>query len=93
MFLFAKVQNIEENKILQLKSFLPIEVGREIRRFREEKKLSQTELALLIGKDRQYLYKIEKGKVTATIFTIGLIAYALEVSLSEILQRVNMTSD
>ena len=93
MFLFVKVQNIDENRIIQLKTFIHLEVGKQVKYFREQNKLTQTELANLIGKDRQYLYKIEKGKVTATIFTIGLIAYALEVSLSEMLQNINMTAD
>ena len=93
MFHFAKVQNIDENKILELKTFIPIEVGKEIRKFREEKKLTQTELADLIGKDRQYLYKIEKGKVTPTIFTVGLISYALGISLAEMLKSINLSTE
>ncbi len=90
MFLFASVQNADENKITQLKTFIPIEVGKQVKYFREQNKLTQTELANLIGKDRQYLYKIEKGKVTPSIFTIGLIAYALEISFAEILGGVDL---
>lgn len=39
-------------------------------------------------KTRQYLYKIETGKVTPSIFTIAMIALALEISLSELLEEV-----
>jgi DNA-binding XRE family transcriptional regulator len=46
-----------------------------VKKFREKKKLSQTELAVMIGKDRQYLYKIEKGKGKSNIFTIALILF------------------
>lgn len=52
------------------------------------RKLTQTELAHRVWKDRQYLYKIEKGKVTPNIFTIAMIALALEVSLSELLKDI-----
>ena len=56
----------------------------------EKKKLSQTELAMMIGKDRQYLYKIEKGKVTSSIFTISVIAFALDISLSELIGEIKV---
>jgi transcriptional regulator with XRE-family HTH domain len=41
------------------------------------------ELANLTGKDRQYIYKIEKGIVTSSIVTITLLAKAMEISLKE----------
>ncbi|WP_317259035.1 helix-turn-helix transcriptional regulator [Chryseobacterium sp. X308] len=58
--------------------------------FCEKKKLSQTELAMMIGKDRQYLYKIEKGKVTSSIFTISVIACALDISLAELIGEIKV---
>lgn len=81
---------IEEHKISELKQRIPVEMGNRIRIFREKKKLSQTELAMMIGKDRQYLYKIEKGKVTSSIFTISVIAYALDVSLAELIGEIKV---
>ncbi|OYX22958.1 MAG: hypothetical protein B7Z06_10890, partial [Flavobacteriales bacterium 32-35-8] len=51
--------------------------------FRKEKGLTQTQLAQFVGKDRQYLYKIEKGIVTPNIVTISILAITLEVSLRE----------
>ncbi|MGK6344136.1 helix-turn-helix domain-containing protein [Chryseobacterium sp. DT-3] len=80
---------IDENKITELKARIPVDVGNQIRKFREKKNLSQTELAELIGKDRQYLYKIEKGKVTSNVFTIAVIALALEISLSELMKEIS----
>lgn len=81
---------IEEHKISELKQRIPVEIGNRIRIFREKKKLSQTELAMMIGKDRQYLYKIEKGKVTSSIFTISVIAYALDISLAELIGDIQI---
>ncbi|MDQ0066030.1 helix-turn-helix domain-containing protein [Chryseobacterium lathyri] len=81
---------IDENKITELKARIPVDVGNQIRKFREKKKLSQTELAELIGKDRQYLYKIEKGKVTSNVFTIALIASALDISLSDLVEEIKL---
>jgi DNA-binding XRE family transcriptional regulator len=49
----------------------------------KEKGLTQTELAELVGKDRQCLYKIEKGKVTANIVTISALCHALDISLKD----------
>ncbi len=81
---------IEEHKISELKQRIPVEIGNRIRIFREKKKLSQTELAMMIGKDRQYLYKIEKGKVTSSIFTVSVIAYALDISLAELIGEIKV---
>lgn len=84
------MQIIEEEKLLQLKRSVTFQVGQEIKRFRKLKRLSQTELALMVGKDRQYLYKIESGKVTPNIATISSLAYALEISLAELFLGVVM---
>jgi transcriptional regulator with XRE-family HTH domain len=84
------VSIIDENKIIELKARIPVDIGNQVRKFREKKKLSQTVLAEMIGKDRQYLYKIEKGKVTPTVFTISIIALALEVSLSDLLEEIKI---
>ena len=51
--------------------------------------LTQTKLANLMGNDRQYIYKIEKGKVSPSISTIAVIAHALNVSLSELFKEIN----
>ncbi len=88
IFHFAIVKEIDENTIAELKTKIPVEVGRQIRKFREKRKLSQAELAERIGKDRQYLYKIETGKVSSSIFTLAVIALALEISLSELLREI-----
>lgn len=90
IFHFASVKSIDENKIAELKGKIPVEVGNQIRKFRKKKELSQTELAEMIGKDRQYLYKIEKGKVTPNIFTISIIAFALEISLAELMENIKL---
>jgi len=84
------VKIIDENKVTELKGRIPVDVGDQIRKFREKKKLSQTELAELIGKDRQYLYKIEKGKVTSNVFTIALIASALDISLADLVKEIKL---
>ncbi|MDR2205159.1 MAG: helix-turn-helix domain-containing protein [Flavobacteriaceae bacterium] len=84
------MQNIEDYTIKDLKENIPKKLGMNIKRFRKVKKLTQSELALIIGKDRQYLYKIEKGKVSPTITTIALICVALEISLSELLNDVKL---
>lgn len=90
MFHFASMQELEEHKSLELKEKIPIVVGDRIRKARKKNKLSQTELTLLLGKDRQYMYKIEKGKVTPSIFTVASICYVLEISLSELFRGIRL---
>lgn len=81
---------LPEHKLKLLNKTVPQLVGEQIKKFRKAKNLTQTELALLVGKDRQYLYKIEKGIVKPNIVTISILALALEVSLSELFADIKL---
>jgi|11_taG_2_1085331.scaffolds.fasta_scaffold24049_2 transcriptional regulator with XRE-family HTH domain len=80
--------NVSEEDNSKLKKSLPINLGLAIKMARKKNKLSQTELATLTLKDRQYIYKIEQGKVTPNIVTIGIIAKALNLSIPELLENL-----
>ena len=82
------MQSLTETEILKLSNDVPKIVGEQIVIFRKLRGLTQTELAEMVGKDRQYLYKIEKGKVTPNIVTLSIIASALKISLSELFEKV-----
>lgn len=84
------MQSITENQMNQLAADIPKSVGEQIVIFRKEKKLTQSELAEMVGKDRQYLYKIEKGKVTPNITTLAIIARALNISLSKLFEDIRV---
>lgn len=74
---------LSEKKLEALKSEIPIKIGKRVKEIRKQKGLTQTQLAELVGKDRQYLYKIEKAVVTPNVVTISALAIAMEVSLKE----------
>jgi transcriptional regulator with XRE-family HTH domain len=80
--------NVSEEDISKLKKSLPLRLGLAIKQARKKNNLSQTELAERTLKDRQYIYKIEKGKVTPNIVTIGIIAKALDISISDLLDNI-----
>ncbi len=84
------MQSLTETEILKLSNDVPKIVGEQIVIFRKLRGLTQTELAEMVGKDRQYLYKIEKGKVTPNIVTLSIIASALKISLSELFEKVQL---
>ena len=75
---------LSEKQLNELKKSIPIKIGERVRSLRKSKGLTQTQLAELVGKDRQYLYKIEKAVVTPNIVTISALAMALEVPLRDI---------
>jgi transcriptional regulator with XRE-family HTH domain len=54
---------LSAERLEELKASIP-EIGNRVRFFRKERGLTQTQLAQLVGKNRQYLHKIEKGVVT-----------------------------
>jgi transcriptional regulator with XRE-family HTH domain len=88
----ALMQSISEIELNRLSQEIPKRVGEQIMLLRKKRNLSQTELAGMVGKDRQYLYKIEKGKVTPNITTIAILSTALNVSLSDLLAEIKLNS-
>ena len=78
------MKQLSDKRLNDLKKTIPKLIGNRIKELRQNKDLTQTELAQAVGKDRQYLYKIEKGKVTSNIVTISAIAVALEISLKDL---------
>ena len=74
---------LSEKRINELKATIPVKIGERVRLLRKQKGLTQTQLAELVGKDRQYLYKIEKAVVTPNVVTISALALAMEIPLTE----------
>lgn len=70
------------NNILYMKSDINEEVGFNIRRIREERGLSQEELAALAGLHRAYVGQIERGEKNIGLKNLEKIAKALEVNIS-----------
>jgi DNA-binding XRE family transcriptional regulator len=75
------MKQLSDKRLNDLKDSVPKIIGLRIREVRKERGLTQTELAELVGKDRQYLYKIEKGRVTPNIVTITALAIAFRPDL------------
>ena len=82
---------IDENILSELKKNVAFQIGQQIRTIRKRKRLTQSELAFLVGMDRQYLYKIETAKVTSNIGTIATLAFAMGITLAELFQDINYT--
>ena len=64
----------------------PVRLGRRLSALREQRGLSQTQLADLSEIGRAHLSQIENGAVAARIDTLYAIANALEMTLSELLK-------
>lgn len=60
-----------------------IHVGTQIRRFRLQKGMSQTELATMLGVSFQQLQKYEKGSNRASASTLQRIANALKMPVAD----------
>lgn len=59
-------------------------LGANLRRLRKERNLTQTELANLIGKDRQSYQRIELGSTNPTVGYLLEVAKGLKVSFTEL---------
>lgn len=63
-----------------------LQFGTRVRKLRSEKGLSQEAFASLCGLDRTYISGIERGVRNVSLANITLIAEALGISLSELMQ-------
>lgn len=61
-------------------------LGKRIRKFRREQKLSQEVLADKAGIHRTYMGKIERGESNPPVHTIEKIAKALKVKVGDLFQ-------
>lgn len=72
---------------------LPAALGLAVRRERQRVHLSQERLAEVAGLDRAYLSGLERGVRNPTLATIGQIAEALSLSVSELLLKAEELSE
>ena len=63
-----------------------IKFGKNLKRIRTEKAMSQGDIARALNVSRGYISNIENGKQNLTITTIGRLAKVLSVSSSEFLK-------
>lgn len=59
-------------------------LGNRIRKFREEKKLTQDELAFLCGTNQAHIGRIERGENNTTLEILVRISQGLKVPLSKL---------
>lgn len=60
--------------------------GKRVQELRKSKGLSQEAFAALCGLDRTYVSGIERGRRNLSLRNVEVIAKALEVSLSELME-------
>ena len=59
-------------------------LGRNLKRIRKEKGISQGDIVRSFGMDRAFISNIENGKTNPTLATIAKLAKALGVSVSDL---------
>ena len=65
-------------------NILQICVGKQIRKIRESKDVSQQELAAKCNFEKSNMSRLEAGRVNPTLATLEKVAKALDVTLAEI---------
>ncbi len=77
------MKELTDIQIALIKNSFPSSIGKHLKNVRKKKQITQSQLAAATDKDRQYIYKIEKGKVTMNLATFYIILEALEISFVE----------
>lgn len=70
--------------IRMTKQVLLNKFGKRLIALRKEQGITQSELARRSGKDRQNIYRLEKGEINPTLFQLTEIASALNIGLAEL---------
>jgi transcriptional regulator with XRE-family HTH domain len=73
-------------KDLQLTKEKAMNLGKRVRGLREANNMTQAQLEENTGIKREYLSKVESGKLNPTYTTLLKIAHGLRISLSEMLK-------
>ncbi len=63
-----------------------MKLGEKVRQLRMERKLSQMQLAHIVGKDQPSINRLEKGNINPSYIYLLEICQGLEISLSELLE-------
>jgi transcriptional regulator with XRE-family HTH domain len=75
---------MEKNETQKLDTYV-VNIGRNIKRLRKEKKISQKELADKLNVTHFWICKLESGKRNTTIFRLNEIAFYLETDLTNLI--------
>lgn len=62
-----------------------IAIGKRIKQLREDRKVSQVELAALCNFEKSNMSRLEAGNTNPTAFTLFIIAQKLDIEVFEIL--------
>lgn len=62
-------------------------IGLNVKRLRQKKKLSQIELAVEVGINRSYLSEIENGRTNTSVDVLYAIADSLGVDIAELFKN------
>jgi transcriptional regulator with XRE-family HTH domain len=79
------MNNIRDKELLIL-------LGNHIRKIRVEKKMTMEELSYECDMELSQIYRIEKGKVNATVSSLYAIAKGFKISLQELIQDLDISS-
>ena len=63
-------------------------IGQRIRNYRTQKGLSQEKLAELAGCHPTYIGQLERGEINASLESVEKIASAMDISLSELFNKL-----
>lgn len=69
---------------------IAVEIGKRIRFYRKQKKLSQEQLAELCNFHPTYVGQLERGEKNATLESLYKITQGLGISLSQFLENIDM---
>ncbi len=67
------------------KNELLLKLGERVKEIRNQKGLTQTELANKIGKDHPSINKLENGKVNPSYYFLYEVAQGLEVDIKDLI--------
>jgi transcriptional regulator with XRE-family HTH domain len=63
-----------------------MDIGNAIKKFRDDKKISQNKLSKLAELNRGYVYKLENNQINPSLSTLERIAKALNTKVYELIK-------
>jgi transcriptional regulator with XRE-family HTH domain len=63
-------------------------VGRIVRQARKERRMTQQQVAARAGLSREFISEVERGRKSASVYTLMRLAWAMKVTSAELMARV-----
>ena len=82
---------LRRRKVRQIPNTVTIAIGQQLRAFREQRGMTQLELAMTAEVERTRISKLELGLVNPSVLTLATICHVLNITLADLFAEIHLS--